>query len=226
MEFYWAYANYEMGMKLVEKMYKQIAKQVYGKLNFTIGEFKNVDLSGPWKKIDYVTVIKKKTGIDVLAADEVQIKSKLKELNLVFSKVDGKGRLIDLLWKYCRKSIKGPVFLINLPVEVSPLAKRKQDNPALTERFQVIIAGSENGNGYSELNDPIDQAGRFAHQAKLREAGDEEAQMHDSDFVTALEHGMPPTCGFGFSERLFSFLEDKSVRECVMFPLIKPENNA
>ena len=115
--------------------------------------------------------------------------------------------------------------MVNHPVLVSPLAKRKENSPEFTERYQVIIAGSEMGNGYSELNDPIDQAERFSEQAKMREAGDDEAQMYDKDFVEALEHGMPPTTGFGVSERLFSFLEDKSIRECVLFPLMKPESD-
>ena len=125
-----------------------------------------------------------------------------------------------------RKTIEGPVFVVDLPVLVSPLAKRKADNKELTERYQILIAGSELGNGYTELNDPIDQAERFAEQSKLREAGDTEAQMHDKDFVEALEYGMPPTTGFGFSERLFSFLADKPIRECVLFPLMKPEVEA
>jgi lysyl-tRNA synthetase, class II len=131
--------------------------------------------------------------------------------------------LIDTLWKQVRKTLAGPAFLINHPVEVSPLAKRDPSNPEKVQRFQIILAGSEMGNGYSELNDPIDQASRFAEQAKMREAGDKEAQMHDKDFVEALEYGMPPTAGFGFSERLFSFLENKSARECQLFPLMKPE---
>jgi lysyl-tRNA synthetase class 2 len=120
------------------------------------------------------------------------------------------------------KKINGPGFLINVPLAVSPLAKKNEKNPQTTQRFQVIIAGSEVGNGYSELNDPIDQAQRFQEQQKLREKGDEEAQMFDSDFVEALEYGMPPTCGFGVSERLFSLLMGKPARECQIFPLMKP----
>jgi len=106
---------------------------------------------------------------------------------------------------------------------MEPLAKRDDKNKEVVQRFQVILAGSENGKGYSELNDPLDQEERFKKQQALRDAGDEEAQMHDYDFVEALKHGMPPTCGFGVSERLFAFLEDKPVRECVLFPLMKPE---
>ena len=121
------------------------------------------------------------------------------------------------------RKISGPGFLINLPAEVSPLAKSNEKNPKTVLRFQVILAGSEVGNGYSELNNPIEQAERFAEQQKLREKGDEEAQMFDQDFVEALEYGMPPTCGFGVSERLSSFLMDKPSRECQIFPLMKPK---
>ena len=132
-------------------------------------------------------------------------------------------RAIDNLWKYCRKKIIGPGFLTGVPVAISPLAKKDDKNPKITQRFQPIIAGSELGNGYSELNDPIDQATRFKEQQELRDAGDEEAQMYDHAFVEALEYGMPPTCGFGMSERVFSFLMDKSARECQIFPLMKPK---
>ena len=227
MEFYWAFANYRDGMDLVERMYKHVVQETYGTLAFDqIGEFKDVDLSGAWGEIDYRETILEHTKVDILEASDDDIRKALKKLKVVYEDHEGRGRLIDSLWKYCRKQIKGPVFLVNLPVEVSPLAKRQADNPALTERYQVIIAGSELGNGYSELNDPIDQAGRFEEQAALREAGDTEAQMHDHDFVEALEYGMPPTTGFGVSERLFSFLEDRSIRECVLFPLMKPDGHA
>jgi len=132
-------------------------------------------------------------------------------------------RAVDNLWKYCRKNISGPGFLINVPDYMEPLAKRMEKNPKLVQRFQVIIGGSENGKGFSELNDPIDQAERFAEQQKLRENGDQEAQMFDKDFVEALEYGMPPTCGFAYSERLFAFLMDKPARETQIFPLMKPK---
>ncbi|MFA5197143.1 MAG: lysine--tRNA ligase [Patescibacteria group bacterium] len=222
MEFYWAYANYEDSMALVEEMYKKIAKDVFGTYKFTMNGYK-VDFDQKWEKIDYTTAINKAYKIDVLKMSEADLKKLLKDKKIDFRSSDRKGRLIDLLWKQIRRDIAGPAFLINHPVEVSPLAKRKEEDPRLTERYQVLIAGSENGNGYSELNDPIDQAERFAEQNKMREAGDIEAQMHDRDFVEALEYGMPPTTGFGVSERLFAFMVDKPVRECVMFPLLKPE---
>ncbi len=225
MEFYWAYANYEQGMELVEEMYKYIAQEAFGTTKFHIKDF-DVDLGQKWERYDYVDTVKKYTGVDVLNAGEEEIKAKLNELGV---KYDEKGfnitRAIDNLWKYCRKQIAGPGFLVNTPVSISPLAKRDDNNPKITQRFQPIIAGSELGNGYSELNDPIDQEGRFQEQQKLREAGDDEAQMHDHDFVEALEYGMPPTCGFGFSERLFGFLMNKTGRECQIFPLMKPKND-
>jgi len=226
MEFYWAYADYTQGMDLVERLYKHVIMSAFETLQFEqIGDFQNIDLSKKWEHIDYRETIQKHTGIDILEATDIDLKKKLQELSQKFEEFSGRGRLIDSLWKFCRKKIQGPVFLVNLPVEVSPLAKRQKDNPEFTERYQVIIAGSEIGNGYSELNDPIDQAGRFLEQAKMREAGDTEAQMHDADFVEALEYGMPPTTGFGVSERLFSFLENKPIRECVLFPLMRPEDH-
>lgn len=223
MEFYWSYANYQDSMALVEEMYKFVAEKTFGTLKFDIGDHK-VDLSGDWKKIDYKDTLLKETGVDISKASVEDLKQELSKRHIEFDKNDEKGRLIDLLWKTVRKGITGPVFLTGHPVEVSPLAKRMEENPEFVERYQVIIAGSENGNGYSELNDPIDQAERFAEQERLREAGDVEAQMHDNDFVRALEYGMPPTSGFGVSERLFSFLAGKSIRETVLFPLLRPED--
>jgi len=200
MEFYWAYADYEDGMELVEEMYKYIAQTAFGTLKFKIKGF-DIDFSKKWERYDYVSIIKEKTGIDVLSTDIKEIEAKLKELKIQYDK---KGfnttRAIDNLWKYCRKSIAGPGFLINAPISISPLAKKLSTNDELVQRFQPIIAGSELGNGYSELNDPIDQKERFQAQQELREGGDDEAQMFAHDFVEALEHGMPPTCGFGINK--------------------------
>lgn len=224
MEFYWSYADYRDGMALVEKMYKEVAKKTFGTLKFKINDF-NVDLGKKWQKYDYREIVQKHTGIDILETGIKEIETKLKKLKIDYEKKGfNTGRGMDSLWKYCRKKIVGPGFLINVPVTVSPLAKKSEKNPQLTQRFQVIIAGSELGNGYSELNDPLDQAERFNEQQKLRDQGDQEAQMHDQDFVEALEYGMPPTCGFGVSERLFAFLMDKPARECQIFPLMKPKS--
>ena len=223
MEFYWAYADYEEGMKLVEEMYKYVAKKTFDTLKFEINGFK-VDLGKKWQKYDYAEQVKKHTGVDINNTSKKEVESKLKELKIDYEKKGfNVGRGIDHLWKYCRKKIGGPGFLVNEPLVISPLAKKKRGNPNVTERYHVILAGSELGNGYSELNDPVDQAARFKEQAKLRDAGDDEAQMNDEEFVVALEHGMPPATGFGISERLFSFLMNKPIRECQMFPLLKPK---
>ena len=224
MEFYWGYADYKDGMTLVEEMYKEVAKKTFGALKFKINNF-DVDLSKKWEKYDYQETVQKHTGINILDTGIKEVEAKLKKLGIDYDKKGfNMGRGMDNLWKHCRKKIQGPGFLINVPVAVSPLAKKSEKNPQLTQRFQVIIAGSELGNGYSELNDPLDQAERFNEQQKLRDQGDQEAQMRDQDFVEALEYGMPPTCGFGVSERLFAFLMNKPARECQIFPLMKPKN--
>ncbi len=222
MECYWAYADYQKMMNLVEKLIKEIVKKVYHRTKFTINGHQ-VDFSGSWKKIDYAETLSQKAKLNVLTASQKEIQKKLKKLKMEFSPKDGRGRLIDLLWKYFRSQFSGPVFLINHPTVISPLAKKHSDHPEKTQRFQLIVGGSELGNGYSELNDPIDQAERFQEQAALRAQGDTAAQMFDQDFVEALEYGMPPVAGFGFSERLFAFLENRPVRECQFFPLVKPK---
>ena len=222
MEFYWAYANYEDGMKLVEQLYKKLAKEILGALKFETHGYM-VNLGKKWEIYDYEKVIKKYTGVNIYSVNEKQIKAKLDKLGMKYHKGLGKWGLIDILWKYCRKKLSGPGFLINQPVQVTPLAKRDAKDPKKVQQFQVVIAGTEIGNGYSELNDPMDQETRFVQQQELKEKGYEEAHEHDREFVEALKYGMPPTCGFGFSERLFSYLMDKPIRECVIFPLMKPE---
>jgi lysyl-tRNA synthetase class 2 len=222
-EFYWAYADYEQGMKLVEELYKYVAKKTFGTLKFQIHGH-NVDFGKKWEKYDYQSTIAKYTGVNIEEASLPEIEKALQKLKIDYDK-NGFNitRAIDNLWKYCRKNISGPGFLINVPIIMEPLAKRMEKNPKLVQRFQVILAGSEMGKGYSELNDPIDQAERFTAQQRLRDAGDQEAQRYDEDFIEALEYGMPPTCGFGVSERLFSFLMDKPARECQIFPLMRPK---
>jgi len=222
MEFYWAFANYEDSMKLVEELYKYTAKKTFGKSVFEISG-KKIDISKKWGEIDYSKTLLEKAEIDVGKITVKELKDKLKKMGIKYNQSDTKGRLTDLIWKEVRKSVVGPVFLVGHPVEVSPLSKRMSDRPDFTERYQVIIAGSELGNGYSELNDPVDQANRFSQQQKMRDEGDSEAQMHDADFVRALEYGVPPVTGFGVSERLFAFLADKPVRETVLFPLLRPK---
>ncbi len=222
MEFYEAYANYEDGMKLVEELYRTIAMEVYGKTVFTRGEH-TFDLSQDWVRIDYADEVERQTGVNPITATEEEIKAKLQELKVSYDG-DTKERLTDTLWKYCRKNISGPAFLINHPKLVSPLAKEVEGDPTRTQRFQPLIAGTEAGNGYSELNNPIEQESRFDVQKELLAAGDGEAMMHDTEFVEMLEHGMPPACGFGFGERVFAILEDKPIRETQLFPLMRPKS--
>ena len=222
MEFYWSYASYKEGMKLVEKMYKKVAKEVLGSLKFETHGYK-VDLGKKWEIYEYDKLIKKYTGVDIWKANEKEIKKRLDELKVEYDPKMNKWRLVDSLWKYCRKKLSGPGFLIGQPAEVTPLAKRDSKDYKKVEQFQVIIAGTEIGNGYSELNDPIDQDNRFKEQMKMKAQGDLEAQEHDKGFVEALKYGMPPTCGFGVSERLFSYLVNRPIRETVIFPLLKPE---
>ncbi len=201
-------------------MYRKIALDVFGKTKFTTRGH-TFDLNDDWAEIDYAQEMKKQTGIDPTAATVKEMEKKLDELGV---KYDGQNleRLTDSLWKYCRKNISGPAFLVNHPVLVAPLAKLNTDGKTVQE-FQPIIAGSEMGRGYSELNDPIDQRSRFEVQQKLLDMGDKEAMMPDFEFVEMLEHGMPPTCGFGFGERLFAFLCDKPLRELQLFPLMRPK---
>lgn len=220
LEFYWGYADYKMGMELTKELYLTIAKEVFGKTDFEYNGHK-FDLADEWKEVSYAEEIKKQTGIDINTANEEGIKEKLRELKVSY-KGENKERLLDTLWKYCRKNISGPAFLVDHPILVAPLAKKVPGKDVVQE-FQPIIAGSEVGRGYSELNDPIDQRERFEEQKKLLESGDEEAMMPDFEFVEMLEHGMPPTCGFGFGERLFAVLSGKPLRELQAFPLMRPK---
>ena len=221
MEFYWAYADFNDGMELVREMYIEIAKEVFGKTKFT-SRGMTFDLADEWERVDYVSKVKELTGVDILTASEEDMKNKLQELHVKYDG-DNKERLTDTLWKYCRKQIAGPAFLVNHPKLVSPLSKSNSEKPDTVQRFNPIIAGCEVGNGFSELNDPIDQKERFELQQKLIDAGDKEAMMADDEFVEMLEHGMPPTCGFGFGERFFAILVDKPLRELQTFPLMRPK---
>lgn len=223
-EFYEAYSDYEKGMKMVRDLYIQIAQNTFGRTNFEINGH-NVELNSDWQKIDYVEIIKERTGLNVLEASLEELVEKLKGLNIKFNPNEiNRERATDLIWKSFRKEITGPAFLINVPVFLEPLAKKNKTNNNVVDRFQIIFAGSELGKGFSELNDPIDQESRFNHQESLREGGDDEAQMKDQTYVEAMEYGMPPAFGFGISERLFSVLAGVSVREASIFPLMRPRD--
>lgn len=224
LEYYMAYADYNVGMEMTKELYRKIAKEVFGTTTFHIRGF-DVDFEVDWQMYDFCKLIKERFNVDPLdenLSNEV-LAEKLKSADVSFDPKElNRARGVDMLWKVIRKSLGGPGFLIGVPVYLEPLAKRSSLDSRIVERFQVILAGSEMGKGFSELNDPIDQRGRFEEQQGMRDAGDEEAQMADWEYVEALEYGMPPTFGFGVSERLFSFLLDVPIREAQLFPLMKP----
>lgn len=225
MEFYWAYCDWQQGMEFMEGLMKHVLFETFGTLKFKLGKF-DIDLDQGWEKWDYAETIKKRYALDIYECSIEDVQKALKENNLEVEKADNKARGIDKLWKNIRKDVTGPVWLINTPLFISPLAKANLDDPRTTQRFQPVIAGSELGNNFSELNDPIDQLNRFVEQQQMREAGDEEAMMLDIDFVEMLEYGMPPACGFSYSERLFWIFEGVTAREGVPFPQLRTEYDA
>ena len=222
MEWYWAYANWQDGMKFMENMYKYVLEKTFGTLQFHLGD-KDINMAGDWEIWDYATVINDRYGIDVYNSSLDDVKKALIDNKLEVKQTENRARGIDKLWKNIRKDVAGPVWLINTPKFISPLAKSNPNDDRSVQRFQPVIAGSELGNGFSELNDPIDQLNRFTEQQKMREAGDKEAMMLDIDFIEMLEYGMPPACGWGFSERVFWIFEGVTAREGVPFPQLRAE---
>ena len=222
MEWYWAYADWHDGMDFMTDMYRFVLQETFGTLKFKLGHFE-VDLSKEWEKWDYAETIKGRYGIDVYHCSLDEVKKALADNKLEVEQTENKARGIDKLWKHIRKDVAGPVWLINTPKFISPLSKASPDSPDTVERFQPVIAGTELGNGWSELNDPIDQLNRFVEQQKMRDAGDDEAQMLDIDYVEMLEYGMPPSCGWGYSERVFWIFEGVTAREGVPFPQLRRE---
>jgi lysyl-tRNA synthetase, class II len=223
MEFYWAYSEYNELADFLEEMYKQVIANVTGGLK-TVYDGKEIDWSGKWLKVRYFDIFKEKTGMDLNTVTDDELKAYAEKERIRYEKNQGRGRLIDLIYKKkVRPFLVQPCFLINPPVEIEPLAKKDPANPKEVQRLQILAGGTELGKGFSELNDPLDQRARFEEQMKLREAGDPEAQMIDHDYLEAMEYGMPPMAGFGLSERLFSVIMDKSIRETNFFPLMKHE---
>jgi len=223
LEFYWAYADYNDLMDLIEALYKEVVKKTTGGLT-TKWEGKTINWGKKWPKIDYVEAFTGINKLNPLEASREDLFKKAKSLGLSPEPNLGKGRLIDLIFKKTvRPTFIQPAFLVNPPIELVPLTKRSENDPRVGERMQPVACGTELGTGFTELNDPIDQRARFKEQMKLREAGDKEAQQLDEDFVEAMEYGMPPATGFGVSERFFAVLMDKPVRETVIFPLMKPK---
>jgi lysyl-tRNA synthetase class 2 len=221
LEFYWAYADYNDLMKLVEVMYKKIIKATCGSLMTTFRGQK-INWRSKWPIVDYYNFFQKKIGLDLKKASDKDLYLIASRNRLNPDKTWGRGRLIDKLFsKLARPFLIQPCFLINPPVDIEPLAKRLPSDPSRVARFQILACGTELGKGFSEANDPLDQRQRFEEQMRLREKGDKEAQRLDEEFLEALEYGMPPTAGFGMSERLFAVLMDKPIRETVIFPLMR-----
>lgn len=224
MEWYWASADWEMGMELTEEMIRYVADHTWGTRQFTLADGATVDFGKDgehFPRISFLNVLQEQYGIDVFDSSMEDIQAKLKEEKLEVERTDNRIRSLDKLWKKYRKTVAGPVFLVDIPVFMQPLAKVNAKDPRLTEQFNLVFGGSEMCKAFSELNDPIDQLNRFMEQQKLRDEGDDEAQMLDIDFVEALEYGMPPACGLGYSERIFWSLEGVSAREGTPFPHMK-----
>ncbi len=222
MEWYAAYWDWQKGIDFMTRMYQHVLQETFGTLQFKLGEF-DIDLSKDWEQWDYAETIKKRYGIDVFDCTLDQVKKALSDNKLEVEQTENKARGIDKLWKNIRKDVAGPIWLVNTPLFISPLAKSNPGDANTVQRFQPVIAGSELGNGFSELNDPIDQLNRFVEQQNMRDEGDDEAMMLDIDFVEMLEYGMPPACGWGFSERVFWIFEGVTAREGVPFPQLRSE---
>lgn len=230
MEFYWAYGDFQKMMDMVRAMYQQVIQDTFGTLQITVTTPEGpveVDWSGEWNTVDYIALFKEKTGIDLEVASDDDLKAYADTQHIKYENFARRGRLIDLIFKKIRSSIPTdkPVFLVNQPIELEPLAKRDPKNPKVVQRMQIIAFGTELGKGFGELNDPVDQRKRFEQQMELRAAGDGEAQQLDEDYMEAMEYGMPPAAGFGLSERLFAVLADRSIRETVIFPPMKEESS-
>jgi len=226
MEWYWAYANWNDGMQFTQDLFRFISDKTWGKRSFELGGKHKIDFGkdgDDWPKISFVNIIKEKYNLDVFDSSMVEIKAQLKAHKLEVAKEDNRARSLDKLWKNIRTEISGPIFLVDIPVFLQPLAKAQKEDPRLSEQFNLVLAGTEVCKAYSELNDPIDQLNRFLEQRDMRNAGDEEAQMLDIDFIEMLEFGMPPACGFGYSERVFWILDDVTAREGTPFPQLRHE---
>ncbi len=221
LEFYWAYHDYRDLMKFVRSLFQDVVKATCGSL-VTSWQGQRIRWGGVWPTVDYVAAFKRANRIDPLTASSDMLQRRATSLGIAVDRRLGKGRLIDLIYKKTvRPKLIQPVFLMNPPIELVPLTKRSDRDPRVGERMQPVACGTELGTGFTELNDPLDQRSRFEAQMKLREAGDDEAQRMDEDFIEALEYGMPPAAGFGMSERLFATLMDRPIREAVLFPLMR-----
>lgn len=228
MEFYAAYKDYNWMMTFTEKMLEKICLDVHGTTKVMMGD-KEIDYKAPYPRVTMIDSIKEFTGFDISGMDETQLRDVCKQLGIEQDETMGKGKLIDEIFgEKCEGNYIQPTFIIDYPIEMSPLTKRHRSNPELTERFELMVNGKELANAYSELNDPIDQRYRFEEQLKLSEKGDDEAMFIDQDFLRALEYGMPPTSGIGIGmDRLVMFMTgQESIQEVMLFPQMRPEKVA
>jgi lysyl-tRNA synthetase class 2 len=228
MEIYVAYKDYNWMMTFTENMIEKICMDVNGTNEIVVGD-RTISFKTPFKRITMIDAIKEHTGIDINGMDEVQLRDVCKTLHIEADETMGKGKLIDEIFgEKCEGNYIQPTFITDYPREMSPLCKRHRDNPELTERFELMVNGKELANAYSELNDPIDQLGRFQEQLKLSEKGDDEAMFIDMDFVRSLEYGMPPTSGMGIGmDRLVMLMTgQQAIQEVLFFPQMKPEKVA
>lgn len=225
MEIYVSYKDYNWMMDFTEEMLETVASDVLGSTEFKVGD-KEISFKRPFKRVSMTQAIIDHTGYDITGKSEEELRTFAKSIGLEVDETMGKGKLIDEIFgEKCEGNYIQPTFITDYPVEMSPLCKKHRNNPELTERFELMINGKEIANAYSELNDPIDQRGRFEDQLKLSEKGDDEAMFIDQDFLRALEYGMPPTSGMGIGiDRLVMLLTNNaSIQEVLFFPQMKPE---
>jgi lysyl-tRNA synthetase class 2 len=210
-------------MDLIEEMFHELALKLKGELTFEyLGQ--PIGFKRPWKRVRFVEAMKEKTGIDPLSVSEGELLSEIERLSLSVEKGTPKGKLIDLIFtKTVRPELTQPTIVYDYPLQMSPLAKKHRSDPELTERFQMFACGIELCNAFSELNDPVEQRRRFEIQQKQRETGDTESHPLDEDFLQALEYGMPPTGGYGLGiDRIVMiFTDSRSIRDVILFPLLK-----
>jgi lysyl-tRNA synthetase class 2 len=225
-ELYVAYKDYIWMMEFVEQLINHVVQNAFGTSKVTFQEHE-LDFTAPWRRMTMFEAIKEFTGIDVSAMDEDGLRKTVRELDLEEDSSMGYGKLVDEIFgEKVEPHLIQPTFIMDYPLEMSPLAKKHRHSKGLVERFEAVIGGKEVANAFSELNDPLDQRERFEQQLVLREKGDDEAQVLDEDFIRALEYGMPPTAGLGIGiDRLVMLLTDSpSIRDVIFFPQMRPES--
>ena len=227
MELYVQYKDYNWMMSFTESLLERICIVVNGSAE-TVIDGKTISFKAPYRRLPILEAIREKTGYDLSDKNEDEIRAICKELKMEIDETMGKGKLIDEIFgEFCEGTFIQPTFITDYPIEMSPLTKKHRDNPALTERFELMVNGKELANAYSELNDPIDQEERFQDQLRLSEKGDDEAMFIDQDFLRALQYGMPPTSGIGIGiDRLVMLMTGQSyIQEVLLFPTMRPEKN-